>query len=131
MPKTCHIYLHGSGIKEITPRSRCIKIIKLNINMLQGEHKTDLVVPLPNFSLGCRIPFAPSHQNEPPFTYEQPRDSLKTTPFRCFTHKIERRVICVLARKYKASLSRINFGYGRKEENNFSSSKIINCCALQ
>ena len=33
MPKTCHTHSHGSGIQEITPRPRRIKIIKLNINI--------------------------------------------------------------------------------------------------
>ena len=31
--------------------------------------------------------------------WEWPRDGLKTPPLWCFTHKVERRVICVLARK--------------------------------
>ena len=55
MPKTCHTYLHGSGIKEITPRPRCIKIIKLNINILRGEKQNQ-----PSCALAEILPWLPS-----------------------------------------------------------------------
>ena len=106
MPKSCHTYLHGSGIKEITPRPRCIKIIKLNINILRGR-KQNRPSMLGRISpLVAESPLLQATKNEPPFMYEQPRDCLNTTPLKCFIHKVERRVVCVLAQKFKASLLR-------------------------
>ena len=75
--------------------------------------------------LVAESPLLQATKNEPPFTYEQPRDCLKTTPLRYFTHKVEMRVLCVLARNTRLTYQELIFGYGRKEENNFSSSKKI------
>ena len=54
------------------------------------------------FPLGlAKYPLFQATKSEPPFTYEQPRDYLMTSRLRCFTHKVERRVVCVLAQKYQ------------------------------
>ena len=104
-------------------KTSCIKIIKLKrINNTREQlNGPSFFAEFPPLCF-AESPLLQATKAMPPNAYEPCRDSPKTSPLWCFTHKVERRVICVLARIKQSLTIKNNFGYGRKEENNFSSS---------
>ena len=79
-------------------KTSCIKIIKLKRinNTREKLNGPSCFAEFPPLWF-AEFPMLQATKATPPNVYEWRRDCPKTTPLWCFTHKVERRVICVLA----------------------------------
>ena len=79
-------------------KTSCIKIIKLKRtnNTREKINGPSCFAEFPPLCF-AESPLFQATKATPPNAYEWHRDCPKTTPLWCFTHEVERRVICVLA----------------------------------
>ena len=102
MPKSCQTHLHGNGIKK-SHQDQLHQNNQIKTKHYEGESK-DRPSMLADFS-PCVLPnllLLQATKTTPPNAYDRPRDCPTMTPLRCFTHKVKRRVICVLALKIQS-----------------------------